>query len=116
MPQSQFESFKFQHLKRKNLIFVWSGCCKDDEHKHKSEPENLEENMKSGILRKAKSASSKFRSSLKNKIKRRNDTGVSKIEDIHEIQDEKIVDAFRQALVLDNLLPTRFDDYHTMLR
>lgn len=91
-------------------------CCKDDEHKHKSEPENLEENMKSGILRKAKSASSKFRSSLKNKIKRRNDTDVSKIEEIHEIQDEKIVDAFRQALVMDNLLPTRFDDYHTMLR
>lgn len=72
--------------------------------------------MKSGILRKAKNVSSKFRSSLRNKIKRKNDTGVCNIEDTHEIQDQKAVDAFRQALVMDSLLPTRFDDYHIMLR
>ncbi|XP_057794117.1 phosphatidylinositol/phosphatidylcholine transfer protein SFH6-like isoform X2 [Salvia miltiorrhiza] len=92
------------------------GCSKDDEYKHKSDPENLEENMKSGVLRKAKNVSSKFRSSLRNKIKRKNDTGICNIEDMHEIQDHKAVDAFRQALVMDSLLPTRFDDYHVMLR
>ncbi|XP_057794036.1 phosphatidylinositol/phosphatidylcholine transfer protein SFH6-like isoform X1 [Salvia miltiorrhiza] len=91
-------------------------CSKDDEYKHKSDPENLEENMKSGVLRKAKNVSSKFRSSLRNKIKRKNDTGICNIEDMHEIQDHKAVDAFRQALVMDSLLPTRFDDYHVMLR
>ncbi|XP_042004704.1 phosphatidylinositol/phosphatidylcholine transfer protein SFH6-like [Salvia splendens] len=90
--------------------------CKDDEHKHIPDPENLEENTKSGILRKAKNVSSKFRNSLRNKIKRRNDSGVCKGEDIHEIRDQKAVDAFRQALMMDNLLPSRFDDYHIMLR
>ncbi|KAL1546772.1 phosphatidylinositol/phosphatidylcholine transfer protein SFH6-like [Salvia divinorum] len=90
--------------------------CKDDEHKHIPNPENLGENTKSGILKKAKNVSSKFRSSLRNKIKRRNDNGVCKSEDIREIQDQKAVDAFRQALMMDNLLPTRFDDYHIMLR
>ncbi|XP_042046764.1 phosphatidylinositol/phosphatidylcholine transfer protein SFH6-like [Salvia splendens] len=90
--------------------------CKDDEHKHIPDPENLEENTKSGILKKAKNASSKFRNSLRNKIKRRNDSGVCKGEDIHEIRDQKAVDAFRQALMMDSLLPSRFDDYHIMLR
>lgn len=99
-----------------NLPFVWSGCCKDDEHKHKSDHENLEENKKSGLLRKAKNVSTKFRSSLRNKAKRRNGAETCTIEDIHEIQDQKAVDAFRQALVMDNLLPARFDDYHIMLR
>lgn len=106
-------SIEFQHLKLKNLIFGWSGCCKDDEHKHKSDPENLEENTKSGILKKAKNVSSKFRSSLRNKMKRRNDTGVCEIQDQ---KDQKAVDAFRLALVMDSLLPARFDDYHIMLR
>ena len=96
--------------------FAWSGYCEDDEHKHIPDPENLEENTKSGILKKAKNASSKFRNSLRNKIKRRNDSGVCKGEDIHEIRDQKAVDAFRQALMMDNLLPSRFDDYHIMLR
>lgn len=72
--------------------------------------------MKSGILKKAKYASSKFRNSLKNKIRRRNDAGVCKIEDNHEIEEQEFVDAFRQTLVLDNLLPARFDDYHVLLR
>ncbi|KAH6796219.1 hypothetical protein C2S51_037205 [Perilla frutescens var. frutescens] len=97
-------------------ISTTCSCCKNDEHKHKSDAGNSEENTKSGILRKAKNVSSKFKSSLRNKIKRRNDTEVCSIEDIHEIQDQKAVDAFRQALVMDNLLPARFDDYHIMLR
>ncbi|KAL0314662.1 UNVERIFIED_CONTAM: Phosphatidylinositol/phosphatidylcholine transfer protein SFH6 [Sesamum angustifolium] len=72
--------------------------------------------MKVGFLKKAKSASSKLRSSLRNKIKRRKDVGVCEIEDIREIEEQKVVDAFRQALIMDNLLPERFDDYHVMLR
>lgn len=72
--------------------------------------------MKFGILKKAKNASSKLRNSLRNKIRRKNDVGVCKIEDIHEIEEQKAVDAFRQVLAMDNLLPAKFDDDHVMLR
>ncbi|KAL6574364.1 hypothetical protein OROHE_001268 [Orobanche hederae] len=91
-------------------------CCKDGKYKQKSDCEISEENMKSGILKRAKSVSSKLRNSLRNKTKRRNDVEICKIEDIHDIEEEKLVENFRQALIMDNLLPVRFDDYHVMLR
>ncbi|XP_011083650.1 phosphatidylinositol/phosphatidylcholine transfer protein SFH6 isoform X2 [Sesamum indicum] len=92
------------------------SCGNDEKHKQKSDCENSEERMKVGFLKKAKSASIKLRSSLRNKIRRRKDVGVCEIEDIREIEEEKVVDAFRQALIADDLLPERFDDYHVMLR
>lgn len=95
---------------------VCAGCCKDGKHKQKSDSGNLEENVKTGILKKAKNASSRLRNSFRNRSKRTSDCGVCKIEEIHGIEEQEVVDAFRQALLMDTLLPARFDDYHVMLR
>uniref|UniRef100_A0ACD5ZAW4 Uncharacterized protein n=1 Tax=Avena sativa TaxID=4498 RepID=A0ACD5ZAW4_AVESA len=65
------------------------------------------------------SASSKMlRSSMSRRSSRQRSSKVMSvaIEDVRDAEEMASVDAFRQTLVLEELLPARHDDYHMMLR
>ncbi|XP_059653768.1 phosphatidylinositol/phosphatidylcholine transfer protein SFH3-like [Cornus florida] len=68
------------------------------------------------LKKKAISASNKFRNSLTKRGRRNSRVMNVAFEDEHDAEEIKVVDALRQALILDELLPAKHDDYHMMLR
>lgn len=86
----------------------------------KSDFEGDKSSYRTGSFKKkAISASSKLRNSFKKKNRRR--SGGTDNEDffIHSSRDAdemQVVDAFRQALNSDHLLPAKYDDYSSLLR
>ncbi|XP_059660274.1 phosphatidylinositol/phosphatidylcholine transfer protein SFH9-like [Cornus florida] len=70
------------------------------------------------LKKEAMNASSKFKHTLRRRRKRVahcRSASIS-IEDVRDEEEEKVVNAFREALIAKDLLRDRHDDYHTFLR
>ncbi|KAJ3683120.1 hypothetical protein LUZ60_013347 [Juncus effusus] len=76
-----------------------------------------EKRKMASFKKKAMNASAKFKNSITRRARRSSSKVVDiSIEDPRDAEEMQAVDAFRQTLILEELLPSKHDNYHMMLR
>ncbi|GKV29587.1 hypothetical protein SLEP1_g38498 [Rubroshorea leprosula] len=75
-----------------------------------------EDNRTVSFRRRTMNSSSKSRYSLNRRGRRSNKVMSLEIEDEHDDEEVQVVEALRQALISEELLPEKHDDYHMLLR
>ncbi|KAG9149337.1 hypothetical protein Leryth_003302 [Lithospermum erythrorhizon] len=96
--------------------------AQEDEKWKRSDVETSEDEKKSApsrsLRKKAINASSRLSHTIRKRSRKVSHSRFSSIsmEDVRDENEEAAVNAFRQALMEKDLLPSRHDDYHTMLR
>ncbi|XP_061362979.1 phosphatidylinositol/phosphatidylcholine transfer protein SFH3-like [Gastrolobium bilobum] len=84
---------------------------------HEIENSEDEKKKRLGSLKKAAiNASTKFRHSFTKKGRKHSRVMSLSIADEIDAEELHAIDAFRQALILEELLPSKYDDHHMMLR
>lgn len=112
----------FVLLKNLNIEGLEGLVANDEIRERRSDFENSEDERRrskiGNLKKKAINASNKFTHSLKKRGKRKIDYRVPSvpIEDVRDAREESAVFELRQKLFERNLLPSRHDDYHTLLR
>ncbi|GLT82724.1 hypothetical protein SLE2022_010810 [Rubroshorea leprosula] len=75
-----------------------------------------EDNRTVSFRRRTMNSSSKSRYSLNRRGRRSSKVMSLEIEDEHDDEEVQVVEALRQALISEELLPEKHDDYHMLLR
>lgn len=90
------------------VVYIYTGL---DVENHDEKKTRL------GSLKKAaRNASSRFKESFSRRIRKHSKAASFELEDVHDAEEAKAVDTLRQTLILEELLPSKHDDYHKMLR
>ncbi|XP_065881822.1 phosphatidylinositol/phosphatidylcholine transfer protein SFH8-like [Euphorbia lathyris] len=100
-------------------IPCFEGYAHEERRERKSDFDISEEDRKTKIgnlKKKAMKASKRIRRSLHKRKSKSSRMGISAIEDVRDVEELQVVDAFRQALIGEDLLPSKHDDYHMLLR
>ncbi|XP_042753955.1 phosphatidylinositol/phosphatidylcholine transfer protein SFH12 isoform X1 [Lactuca sativa] len=71
---------------------------------------------RNSLKQRAINASNKFRTSFSKKSRRNSKVMSVVVEDEHDAEDLKAVEALRQALIQEDMLPAKHDEFHMLLR
>lgn len=100
-------------------VLVEIALAQDDDRTKRSDLETSEDEKRRPSIRSLRKKATKIKHTLRKRSSKRVAhclfASIS-TQDFRDEKEEEAVNAFRQLLIDNDLLPARHDDYHTMLR